>query len=118
MQRPAAARPVLTALLLVTLAALLTVLSGPSAAAAHADPADAPGASVQGIAPNGEDAAMRAGHAPAHPVPAPTAAVPADPAPAAASRPAGATADVVPGAVQHPATTSRQVRAPPASPAR
>lgn len=55
------------ALLLIVLAALLTVLAGPSAAA-FATPSDPVAPSVTGIAPNGDDAAPRVSH-PGTPVP-------------------------------------------------
>lgn len=52
------------ALLLVLLVALLTALAGPSAAASAAtsDAADTCATSVTGIAPNGDEATLRAGH--------------------------------------------------------
>lgn len=53
------------ALLLLTLAALLTVLAGPSAAA-YAEPTDGHVASIAGIAPNGDHATARG-----QPVPVP-----------------------------------------------
>ncbi|MGH4024615.1 MAG: hypothetical protein ACRDRV_08525 [Pseudonocardiaceae bacterium] len=46
-------------LLLIVLATLLTALAGPSAAV-YAAPTDADRASVTGIAPNGDDATVRA----------------------------------------------------------
>jgi hypothetical protein len=44
------------------LAALLSVLAGPSAAAAYTEPTDGHGASIAGIAPNGDHATARTGH--------------------------------------------------------
>ncbi len=83
MQRP------LPALLLVVLAALITVLSGPSAAAAtphHGTSA----ASVEGPTPHGEDASLRVGdpQAPAEALPAELAPAPvhAPPMPATSAR--------------------------------
>lgn len=119
MRWSAATRWSLSALPMAALAALLTVLAGPSAAATVPSGTTVVSpAVVEGLAPNGAEAALRSGQGARTPVAAPLPA-PADlPDPAVLQRvhSADAPAESAPGDADDPAYCSRSERAPPALP--
>jgi hypothetical protein len=116
-RRPAEHRSARSGLFLVMLAALLTVLAGPCAAA-QADPATGPAPSVQGISPNGEDAiaTLKTGQAQLSPAPLTVVAVPAGQVLLPGPHRAGVTAEATPRLAPAPAVAACQSRAPPARP--
>lgn len=106
--------PVLLPVLLLT--GLLTFLAGPSGAAVdHAVTAGPPGASLSGIAPNGEHAVRHAAVTTVHPAPLPLAALPGDPVEPIVAQ-LGVRAEETDGEQRGGALGSPQVRGPPAPP--